>query len=188
VASTRERIIEAALTLIAERGLSQVTMLEIARTADIARQTLYNHYPDIPSILTEALTRHNAAAIDHLDQALSVVDTPSDTIRQLVRHIAAMSTHAGHTLESHLALPADLQEHLNGFSDAIERHIRVALTGGIDRGEFRPDLNIGIDSVLVRHALDGVSTLVAATPDDAPRIVADASRTLLAALRSENRP
>ena len=186
--STRERIIEATLTLIAERGLSQVTMIEIARTADVARQTLYNHYPDIPSILTEALTHHNAEAVGHLDQALSIVDTPTDTIRQLIRHIAAMSTHAGHTLESHLALPADLQEHLNGFSDALEQRIRLALTDGIDRGEFRPDLNIETDSVLVRHALDGVSTLVAATPDDAPRIVTDATRTLLAALQRENRP
>ena len=186
MASTRERIIEATLTLIAGRGLSQVTMIQIARTADIARQTLYNHYPDIPAILTEALSHHDTEAIDHLDQALSVVDTPTDTIRQLVRHIAAMSTHAGHSLESHLALPTDLQEHLNGFSDALEQRIRVALADGVDRGEFRPDLNIRIDSVLVRHTLDGISTMVAAAPHDAPRIVADATRTLLASHRSES--
>ncbi len=188
MASTRERIIEAALSLITERGLSEVTMIEVARTAGVARQTLYNHYPDIPSILTEAVTHHNAAAIAHLEQALSVVDTPSDTIAQIIRHVAAISTHAGHTLDAHLGLPAELRQHLEGFDQAIERHIRNALEAGIQRGEFRRDLNTEIDSALIRHALGGVSALVAATPSDAHLIVADATRTLLAAVQQESAP
>lgn len=182
MSSTRERIIEAVLTLIAEQGLSEVTMIEVARTAGVARQTLYNHYPDIPAILTDAITHHNTAAIRHLDQALTVVDTPSETIRQIVRHVAAISTHAGHTIDSH-GLPADLRHHLTGFDEALENHIRAALADGIERGEFRADLNIDTDSALLRHALGGVSSLVAATPSDAPRIVNDAIRTLLAALQ-----
>jgi AcrR family transcriptional regulator len=185
VSSTRERIIEAALTLTAEQGLSQVTMIEIARTAGVARQTLYNHYPDIPSILTEAASHHNTAAIDQLKQALSVVETPSDTIGQIIRHVAAISTHTGHTLDSHLGLPEDLQEHLNGFDHALEQHIRSALSDGVEQGDFRPDLNIETDAVLVRHALGGLSALVAATPSEAPQIVADTTRTLRAALKSQ---
>ena len=181
--SARERIIDAALTLIAEQGLSQVTMIDIARTAGVARQTLYNHFPDIPSILTEAVQHHNAEAIAHLEQALSVVETPSDTIRQIILHVAAMSTHAGHTLDSHLALPADLQGHLNGFDRALEQQIRTALSDGVEQGQFRHNLNIATDAVLVRHALGGLSALVAATPNDAPRIVSDATRTVLAALQ-----
>ncbi len=161
-------------------------MIEIARSAGVARQTLYNHYTDIPSILTDALTHHNAAAVSHLEQALSVVDTPSDRIRQLIRHVAAISTHPDHTLNSHLALPSHLQEHLNGFDRALEQHIRGALTDGVEHGEFRPDLNIETDSTLIRHALTGVSALVADAPAEAPRIVADATRTLLAGLHKES--
>ncbi len=188
MSSTRVRIIDAALTLIAEQGLSEVTMIEVARTAGVARQTLYNHYPDIPSILTEAVTHHNAAAISHLEQALTVVDTPSETIHQIVRHVAAISTHGGHTIDSHHGLPADLRHHLTGFDEALEHHIRAALSDGIERGEFRADINIETDSALIRHALGGVSGLVAAAPDNAPRIVSDAARTLLAALQRKERP
>ena len=187
MSSTRERIIEAALKLIAEQGLSQVTMIEVARTAGVARQTLYNHYRDIPSILTDAVTHHNAAAISHLEQALTVVDTPSDTIRQLARHIAAIGTHAGHTVDGHHPLPAELRHHLGGFDEALEHHIRAALRAGIELGEFRVDLDVATDSALIRHALGGVSALVAAKPDDAPRIVDVATRTLLAALRPQSR-
>ena len=84
-------------------------------------------------------------------------------------------------------MPADLRERLGGFDDALEHHIRAALSDGIRRGEFRADLNIDTDSALIRHALGGVSALVAATPDDAPRIVNDATRTLLAALQRKER-
>lgn len=183
MSTTRERIIEAALTLITERGLSDVTMIEVARSAGVARQTLYNHFPDIPSILTDAISRHNTAAISQLDQALTVVDTPRETIRQIVRHIAAISTHTSHTIDSHHSLPADLRHHLAGFDQALEHHIRTALTDGMERGEFRSDLDIDTDSALIRHALVGVSTLVAATPDNAPQIVNTATTTLLAALQ-----
>jgi AcrR family transcriptional regulator len=131
MASTKDRIIEATLTLIAERGLTEVTMIDIARTAGVARQTLYNHYSDIPSIIVEAVTHHNEAAISQLDQAVAVVETPTDTICQLIRHIAAISTHAGHTLDTHHGLPADLRQHLNGFDTALEQHIRRALVEGV---------------------------------------------------------
>lgn len=187
MSSTRERIIDAALTLITEQGLSEVTMIEVARTARVARQTLYNHYPDIKSILTDAVTHHNNTAISRLEQALTVVDAPSDTISQLVRHVAAISTHTDHTLDSHHGLPADLLQHLNGFDQALEYHIRIALSDGIERREFRADLNLETDSALIRHALGGVSAMVAATPDNAPRIVNDATRTLLAALQRKGR-
>jgi AcrR family transcriptional regulator len=45
--SADDRIIDAALSLIGERGLGEVTMVEVARRAGVARQTLYNHYPDV---------------------------------------------------------------------------------------------------------------------------------------------
>lgn len=184
--STKERIIETALTLIAERGLSEVTMIDISRTAGIARQTLYNHYPDIPSIIAAAATTHNEAAINHLEQAVTVVDTPTDTIRQLIRHVASISTHPGHTIDAHVGLPAGLRESLSGFDRALQEHIGRALAEGVDKGEFRVDLNIETDTALVGHLLRAVSSLVASAPADAARIVKDATRTTLAALRKRD--
>ena len=186
IPSTRQRIIDTTLALIAERGPTQISMIEVARGAGIARQTLYNYFPDIPSIVTDAVIHHNAAAIDDLERALSVVETPSDTIKQLIRHIAAVSAHSGHSFDTRLALPDELQQHSASFDEAIEQHIHRAISAGIAAGDFRADLNIETDAVLIRHALGGVSTLVAAAPVDAPRIVADATRTLLAALTKES--
>ncbi len=180
MASPQERIIEAALTLIASEGMSQVSMAKIAQTAGVARQTLYNHYADIPAIITDVVHHHNTQAIAQLDQAMSVVDGPADAIRQLIRHVVAANAHAGHAPDVMGALPASAREALSSFDDAVERHLAAALEAGVASGEFRSDINVALDSVIIRHGIAGVVDVVAANPEAGPRVVADAVRTLLA--------
>ncbi|MEZ5244117.1 MAG: TetR/AcrR family transcriptional regulator [Acidimicrobiales bacterium] len=182
--SARERIIDAALTLVSEHGLAGVTMVAVAKSAGVARATLYNHYPDIPSILADAATAHNQHAIDGLTQALSVISTPAKAIEQLVRHIAAISSH-GHTLATHHDFPPELRDQLSAFDTELEQRIRSILTDGIANGDFRPDLDPDITALLLRHVLTGVSELVAATPERAARIVDDVTVTLLAAVTTK---
>ena len=182
--SARERIIDATLTLVSEQGLAGLTMVAVAKTAGVARATLYNHYPDIPSILADAATAHNRLAIDGLTQALAVISTPTKAIEQLVRHIASISSH-GHTLTTHHDFPPELRDQLSAFDTELEQRIRSILTDGIASGDFRPDLDADFTALLLRHALTGVSELVAATPERAAHIVDDATATLLAAITTK---
>ena len=181
--TTRDRIIEAALTLAAERGLSEVTMIDVARTADVARATLYNHYRDVPSILADAAERHNADAITGLRQSLAVVATPTEIIEQLVRYVASISAH-GHTLTTHHGLPADLRHRLSAFDDELDRWIAEALIDGAATGEFRADLDADTTTALVRHMLIGISELVAESPRRTAEIVRQGTDTILAAITS----
>jgi len=48
---TRRRILEAALELFCSRGYASTTMDDIADRADIARRTLFNHFPAKQAIL-----------------------------------------------------------------------------------------------------------------------------------------
>ncbi len=182
--TTQDRIIEATFGLVADHGLSAVAMIDIARTAGIARATLYNHYPDVASILADGATRHNDMAIAGLHQTLAVVSTPIETIQQLVRYVAAISSH-GHTLQTHHGLPPDLRDQLSAFDDELEHQIHRALTDGTTTGEFRPSLSLDTTTKLVRHMLNAVSELVAEIPIAAATIVSDATTTILAALTTE---
>lgn len=184
MAGARERIIEATLQLITEQGLSGVTMVEVARTAGVARATLYNHYSDVPSILAEAIARHNDQALLGLRQSLATASSPSDTIEHLVHYVASISAH-GHTIEVHHGLPPDLRDQLAAFDDELEAQIEQALVSGLAAGEFRSALDVPATTTLVRHMLAGVSELVSAAPQDAPHIAGDATRTILAAIAQQ---
>ena len=163
----------------------RVTMVEVAKTAGVARATLYNHYPDVPTILTEAATVHNAHAIAGLRQALSIVASPPAAMEQIARYIASISTH-GHTMQTHHGLPPGLRAQLDAFDAELEARIRGTLADGIAVGDFRADLDLDTTTTLIRHALNGISELVATDPDHAADIVSNTLPTVLAALANRN--
>lgn len=180
--SAVERIITAALTLIAERGLSNVTVSDVARTGGIARQTLYNHFPGIDSIVAEAISRHSAESTRQLRAAVAVVDTPTAKMEQLIRHISQISTHEGHSIDFDHSLAAEYRNLVEDYNRALDDFIATIITSGTGDGSFRQDLDPTVDAVLFRHLLVGLSQLVAATPKDAATITSTATRTILAAL------
>lgn len=181
-ASPDDRIIEAALTLIAEQGLGGVTMSGIADTAGVARQTLYNHYPDIDSIVAAAISRHNRESIDLLEASLGVVDLPEEKLEQLVRHVVSIGAHAHHASGFQHGLSAEARATLGAYDEALDRHIREVLAEGQRTGAFRSDLIPDVDAILIRHALNGLLELAATAPDQAAQLATTGTRTLLAAV------
>lgn len=180
--TTDVRIINAALALIAHEGLGAVTMRSVAERAGIARQTLYNHYPDVDSIVAEAIARHNRESIQLLESALRVVDDPEDKLEQLVRHVVSIGIHAHHVPGIEHGLSPEARATLRGYHDALDGSIRVALEEGQQSGVFRQDLALDLDTRLVRHMLNGLTEQAAQTPEAATVIAADGYRTIHAAV------
>jgi AcrR family transcriptional regulator len=181
--TTDDRIVHAALVLISEHGLGAVTMSRVAEAAGVARQTLYNHYGDVDSIVAVAIDRHNRESIDLLAASLRVAVSPTDKIEQLARHFAMVGSHAGHAFDFGVGLSSDVRDALDNYEQAVEQHIRDILPEGQQSGTFRPDLIPDIDTVLTRALLDGIHELAAATPEQVSEIAASGTRTILASLR-----
>ncbi len=182
-ASVEDRIIAAALGLIAEDGLGAVTMLRIAESAGVARQTLYNRYPDVDSIVVAAISRHNSESIRMLELSLSVVDGPEGKLGQLVRHVVAVGTHASHAAGIQHGLSADARAALSEYDHSLDLCIREILEEGRNSGAFRRSLEPNIDTVLIRYLLNGLSAQAGSAPSDAASLAATGERTLLAAVR-----
>jgi AcrR family transcriptional regulator len=71
---TRERIADTALTLFTERGYDAVTIAEIAAAADVAKQTVVNHFPAKEDLL---LAWHRPVEADLIDMIAEVpLSTP----------------------------------------------------------------------------------------------------------------
>ena len=157
-------------------------MSGIANTAGVARQTLYNHYPDIDSIVTEAISRHNRVSIELLDASMHVVDLPEDKLEQLVRHVVSIGAHAHHSLGFQHGLSADTRSTLGDYDETINRRIRGVLEEGQRTGAFRSDLIPDVDAILIQHMLNGLMDLSAHGPDQAARLATTGTHTILAAV------
>jgi AcrR family transcriptional regulator len=78
------RIVEAAMQLIHAEGLGGLNISGIAAAAGVTRQTVYNYFPDVESILIQALDAHASAARQHLDEVLKDADGRFEKLRALV--------------------------------------------------------------------------------------------------------
>ncbi len=182
VPSTDDRIIHASVTLISEYGLGGVTMSQVADAAGVARQTLYNHYADIDTIVAAMIEQHNRESIDLLEGSLQIAESPIDKLEQMVRHFASIGANSHHAIDLSDALAAELRNSLGEYRDLVEEHISAIIEEGQHVGDFRADLFPSIDAVLVRALLDGVHDLASRSPDQAAQIATAGTRTVLAAL------
>lgn len=65
------RVLAAARSVVLDRGISRVTMSDVARGADVSRTTLYRHYADVEAVLRDLMSaefdvivRESAATAD----------------------------------------------------------------------------------------------------------------------------
>jgi AcrR family transcriptional regulator len=73
---TRAGLRSAALALVAEREPSSITLTQVASRAGINRATVYLHYPDLDSLLTDAMEEAVAAVARAAE--LCPLDAPAD--------------------------------------------------------------------------------------------------------------
>ena len=88
-AETRRRIIDAALALYQERGVSATTMLDVARRADVAPGTVANHFGSAAALAAEATVEVLAELRMPTPDLFDGVDALPDRILLLVRELAA---------------------------------------------------------------------------------------------------
>ena len=86
--AVRDAILDATAALVAEHGLTGVTMSQIARESGIGRATLYKYFPDIGSILAASTTNASIAAHLHHLAEVSEAARPGDRLEAVLRGYA----------------------------------------------------------------------------------------------------
>jgi AcrR family transcriptional regulator len=163
---SRQAIMSATRALVDRDGLRDLTIEAIARHAGVGKATIYRWWPSKAAVVMEALQEEIAPQIPFPDTG----SAREDLRRQLAAVIKLLSTtRTGH---AYLALIAE-SLHDPALAEAlVERYIAgrrsaasTVFQRGIDRGELRPDLDVGvaIDAIygavyyrlLVSHAPTG---------------------------------
>jgi DNA-binding transcriptional regulator YbjK len=84
----RDRLIDAALTVIAERGVTGTSHREIARAADVPLGSMTYHFASLEEILFEAFTRHADAAAAVFDQRLAAATDRDEAIEAVITAVS----------------------------------------------------------------------------------------------------
>lgn len=84
---TESAILEGTKSLIALRGISNITMIDIADASEVSRATLYNHYRDKSAVLEALIT----AEIERLVAIARQAGTPADALESLSQEISTDS-------------------------------------------------------------------------------------------------
>lgn len=177
------RIIEATLSLIHSDGLSRLSFSNIAKTAGVTRQTVYNYFPDVETIIAQALDAHSEAMEQHL---LEIIQTPNTT-RQKLRAFAqfqiSMASPEHNSISLEAGLSAKVRARLAGHKNSIKTALKNAIAQGIKNKELPKNLEPALASELVWGLVQGATDAATAYPEQKPALLDAVDRAIWAALR-----
>ncbi len=140
--ATRDRLLQAAVELCAERGYAGVRVRNIAERAGVTTGAIYAHYDDVASLLADAAGR----AVDHAVSAVADVVTGelSSVLRDFVVDTASRGLSREQTLLLEAFVSARREDHLRDVLSEALRARLVVLERAVQRaqaaGELRDDL------------------------------------------------
>lgn len=132
---TRARLLDAALSLMSEKGMDGVAINEITETADVGFGSFYNHFESkdaIYSALMEEMFEHFA---DSLDRVVHDVADPAEVISISVRHTLLRAL--DEPLWGRFMLREGLSPHT--LTRGLGRRLLRDIQRGIDAGRFKTD-------------------------------------------------
>ncbi|MFB6603641.1 TetR/AcrR family transcriptional regulator [Streptomyces noursei] len=140
----RERILRAAMELIARDGFDGVRIADIAERADVSTAAVHYHFATRPQLLTASLTFCLEAAEAWLKrQAQSESRTlPAQRLADLIDFGLpltpgdAMEWRLWHELERHAARSTDLARTLSALYERLLEPYRAVIGDGLDDGVF----------------------------------------------------
>nr|SBO95922.1 Transcriptional regulator, TetR family [Nonomuraea gerenzanensis] len=135
-------MIDAALAVIAERGVAGTTHREIARAADVPLGSMTYHFTSLDEVLAEAFTRHAEAAARVFDEHLSAARDPGEAAEAVIALVSDALLGSRHdlvlTVELYVAaarnpaLRAVTQAWMARNRQALERHFDATTARELD--------------------------------------------------------
>lgn len=151
---TMNHLADTAWEMFEAKGYDNVTMEAIAEAADVAKGTLYKHFPVKEALLRHRFHRELAEGMPDLLAELAELPTAVERMREFLGRSADWSTRHRQNLGPYLAfrmsemgVPYDVDSpHRSG----MEQIFTGFIASGQENGEFRPDL----DATTAAHYLE----------------------------------
>ncbi|MFD4762122.1 TetR/AcrR family transcriptional regulator [Streptomyces sp. NPDC058439] len=172
----RERIIDAALGLIADEGVAGVSHRKVAARAGVPLGSMTYHFQNMDELLREAFTRFAATVVDAFEQRLGAAATPDEAreaVVDLVHHLSGgdqrqlVLTHELYTLAARQPAYRGLtREWMRRSRRILEQHFTPATARQLDALIEGLSIHRALDTEPHDRALtvEAVARLTAAEP------------------------
>jgi TetR/AcrR family transcriptional regulator, cholesterol catabolism regulator len=180
---TRQKLYEAAVDLIAERGYSATTVDDIAERAGVAKGTVYYNFPSKPALFEELL-RHGVGLLTTQFRDAVKGLPPREAVAALIRaqleYIQRYRAFTQLLLSEMWRTNREWKQTVRLLREEAIDVIAGVIQAGVDTGEFPADLDVRLAS----SALFGVGLVVAVdwlvfTPDRPIEEVEEALRAIV---------
>lgn len=174
-----QRLLDAALEAATIHGISKLSMGDVARRADLSRQTLYRHYPSKDALVAAVVTAETTKLIEQVVAAALEHEDPQDSLEAGL--LAALTVLRDHPLLDRLVRtePEALLPLLTTDTSPVMVQVRGVVEAILTEGN--PDL--AQEPVAMRRFADVVTRLLisyaVSAPDDPPEVVAQFLSTFL---------
>ncbi|MCP2247348.1 TetR/AcrR family transcriptional regulator [Lentzea aerocolonigenes] len=166
----RHAILNTTAALVAERGLLNVTMSQIAEQTGIGRATLYKYFQDVESILRAWHGEQIAHLIAHLIAVRDRVTDPGERLEAVLEAFADISRRSRGHFDADLAAVLHRDEQVAGAQAQVQDVIRDLVADAARVGEVRDDVEPGELAAFCVHALTAAGNL--SSEDAVRRLVA----------------
>ena len=173
----RQRLLDAALQVYAERGADDASLDEIARRAGVGIGTLYRHFPTRQALL-EAVYRDQVEELCAVARELDG-EAPEQALERWLRALMAFAT-TKKNLSSALMSGPNKSEVATSCSTMVREAAAKLLADAQRTGQVRSDVDV-VDVLRMSHALAIAADLPHSHPDQGERLMS----VLLAGLRPQ---
>jgi TetR/AcrR family transcriptional regulator, cholesterol catabolism regulator len=148
--ATLDDIVSAAAKVFRTKGYHAATVRDIADEVGILKGSLYHHFESKEALLY-LVVKEPIAQMFQTMAAIAQADlTPTQKLRRAISaHLEAFDRHYPHLfvyLREREAVKRRFREMIGFSPKEYERHWQQILREGIEKGEFRPDLDIEVTS------------------------------------------
>jgi len=157
-----QRILDAAVSVFAEKGFHAARVSDVADRADVADGTIYLYFSNKEELLMTAINTAFDAFMRDARTQLDAVASAADKLRLLARlHLEAL----GSNRDLAVVLQMELRQSARFLAPFSHKHmveylglVRAAIREGQTQGIFRPDLREKIAANCFFGALDEMVT------------------------------
>lgn len=167
----REQLVDAALSVILEQGYGGVSIEAIARAAGVTRPVIYDHFPNLGTLLHALVEREERYSREQLERV--VPDDPGDSdpvevlagsVRRFLDAVTARPATWRVILLPLDGTPAIVRQHVETHRAKILERIERLVHWAINRNELPPDLDVELTARAIRDLGEEAGRMVLTDP------------------------